>query len=100
MYIDTLPGGILTIGPPLWGKIFIKEIRWENYAAADILTIAQIGAPAGSFLIEEQPLGDTNFQVMRFGPFGWVNGIVITSIGAGNGGASPVPNLSITVTKS
>jgi hypothetical protein len=87
-YIDTVPA---TYAPPTGSKVFLKEIRWENYAAGDTLTITD--ADGGTLVSETISGGNSNFQVMRFGPFGWVNGFSCTAVGAAG-------NITVTITKS
>ena len=82
----------VNITKPNWGKIFVKEIRWENYAASSSLVV--VTSTGGTIINEQIPAtGNDDFQVMRFGPFGWVNDLEITTITAGS-------NITITITKS
>jgi hypothetical protein len=86
-YIDTA----VDLGAPNWGKVFVKEVRWENYAASSSLVVT---TDSGGTLINEQipATGNDDFQVMRFGPFGWVNSFNVTTITAGS-------NITVTITK-
>jgi hypothetical protein len=88
-YIDTAP---VTYGMPTGGRVFLKEIRWENYGVSHSLVITD---DDGTNLVNEQipATGNDNFQVMRFGPFGWVNGFSVTTLTTGG-------NISVTITKS
>jgi hypothetical protein len=86
-FIDTAPVSLI---PPTYSKVFIKEIRWETFAPSSTLVITT--GTGGTLINETTGVGDTDLGVMRFGPFGWVNGIVVSTLSAGN--------LTITITKS
>jgi len=47
----------------------------------------------GTLVNETVGTGETDLGVMRFGPFGWVNGLNVTTISAGT-------NITVTTTKS
>lgn len=85
-YIDTA----VNIQPPNYGKQYIKEIRWENFATGNQLVIST--GTGGTLVNETINAAQTNFQVMRFGPFGWVNGFNVTTITSGS-------NITVTTTK-
>lgn len=85
-YIDTA----VNIQPPNYGKQFIKEVRWEGFAAGSTLVIST--GTGGTIINETTGAGDVDLGVMRFGPFGWVNGFNVTTISAGN--------ITVTITKS
>ena len=85
-YIDTA----VNIQPPNSSKQFIKEVRWENYAAAGVLVVST--GTGGTLINETIAGGNADFQAMRFGAFGWVNGFNVTTITAGS-------NITVTITK-
>lgn len=91
-YIDTAP---VDIGPPAWGKIFVKEVRWENYVAGSQLVITT--DTGGTIINETASAGDVDLGVMRFGPFGWVNSFHVTTL---TGSGTATPNITVTITKS
>jgi len=45
----------------------------------------------GTIINETVNASDTDFNVMRFGPFGWVNDFEVTTLSGGN--------LTVTITK-
>lgn len=85
-FLDT----VANIQPPNWPKIFVKEVRWEGFAAGSTLVV-QTGT-GGTIISETTGAGDVDLGVMRFGPFGWVNGFNLTTLSAGN--------ITVTITKS
>lgn len=87
-YLDTAP---VTYGMPTGGRVYLKEIRWENFASGDVLLITD--ADGTNMVNETIAGGDSNFHVMRFGPFGWVNGFNVVTLTAGG-------NITVTITKS
>lgn len=86
LYIDAT----VNLQPPQYGKIFVKEVRWEGFAAGSTLVIAT--GTGGTIINETTGAGDVDLGVMRFGPFGWVNGFNVTTLSAGN--------ITVTITKS
>lgn len=79
----------VNLQPPNWGKIFVKDVRWESFAAGSHLVV-QTGT-GGTIIDETTGATDTDLGVMRFGPFGWVNGFNVTTLGSGN--------VTVTITK-
>jgi hypothetical protein len=79
----------VNIGPPEFGKIFVKEVRWSDFAPSDHLLITT--ATGGTLIDETVGAGDTELGVMRFGPFGWVNSFDVIDI---------TGNVTVTITKS
>jgi hypothetical protein len=79
----------VNIQPPNWPKVFVKEVRWESYAAGDHLLIET--GTGGTIINETAGAGDTELGVMRFGPFGWVNSFNVIDI---------TGNITVTITKS
>lgn len=86
-YIDSS----VNIQPPNWPKIFLKEVRWENFAVGSSLVVST--GTGGTIINETIAAGDVDLNVMRFGPFGWVNGFNVTTITTGS-------NITVTITKS
>ena len=87
-YIDTA----VNIQPPTWGKIFVKEIRWEGALAIGSQLVISTGT-GGTIVNETIAATDVDLTVIRFGPFGWVNGFNVTTITTGS-------NITVTITKS
>lgn len=87
LYIDSA----VNLQPPNYSKIFVKEVRWENYAAGSQLAVST--GTGGTLINETVGTGETDLGVMRFGPFGWVNGFNVTTISSGT-------NITVTITKS
>jgi hypothetical protein len=85
-YIDTA----VNIQPPNSSKQYIKEVRWENFASAGVLVVST--GTGGTLINETIAGGNADFQVMRFGAMGWVNGFNVTTITAGS-------NITVTITK-
>jgi hypothetical protein len=85
-YIDTP----VSIARPEFGPIYVKEIRWENYAPGNTLVITT--TTGGTLVNETVGAGETDLGVMRFGPFGWVNGFDVTTLTGGS-------NITVTVSK-
>lgn len=85
-YIDAA----VNIQPPNFSKQYIKEVRWENYKVGDVLVVST--GTGGTLINETIDAAQTNFAVMRFGPFGWVNGFNVTTLTSGG-------NLTVTITK-
>lgn len=86
LYIDAP----VNLQPPQYGKIFVKEVRWEDYIVGNALVVST--GTGGTIINETIQTGDTDLGVIRFGPFGWVNGFNVTTISGGN--------ITVTVTKS
>ena len=79
----------MNITKPNWGKIYVKDVRWENFATGNSLIV--VTSTGGTIINETVNASDTDFNVMRFGPFGWVNDFEVTTLSGGN--------LTVTITK-
>ncbi len=62
--------------------VFVKDIVWSSFAVSNTLTITDRN---GNIIVNATVgASDSNLTPIRFGPMGWVNGLIVTVLGGGN----------------